>query len=50
MTFDPRKIPHIHLLINGKDVTIRLDTMKDIQSDKKYTQKEIDEIKDKATE
>ena len=45
MTFDPRKIPHIHLP-NG--ICIRLDTMKDIDSGKKYTQKEIEKIKEES--
>ena len=43
--FDNKKTPHTHLMVNGKFVTIRLDTMKDIDSGKKYTQEEIQEIK-----
>ena len=45
--YDNTKTPHTHLLIDGKEVTIRLDTMKDIESGKKYTQKEIDDIRNK---
>ena len=43
--FDNKKTPHTHLIIDGEKVTIRLDTMRDIDSGKKYTQKEIEELK-----
>ena len=43
--FDNKKTPHIHLMIDGKEVTIRLDTMKDIDTGKKYTREEIRELK-----
>ena len=44
MTFDTKKIAHIHLPDGTK---VRLDTMKD-DSGKKYTQKEIDKILEEA--
>ena len=43
--FDNKKTPHTHVMSEGKVVTIRLDTMKDIESGKKYTQDEINELK-----
>lgn len=42
--FDHTKIPHEHFLVDGKEICIRMDTLVD-ESGKKYTQKEIDELR-----
>ena len=43
--FDNTKTPHTHVMIEGKESIIRLDTMKDIDTGKKYTHEEIRELK-----
>ena len=45
--FDNTKTPHTHVVIEGKEAIIRLDTMKDIETGKKYTHEEIIELKKK---
>ena len=45
MKFNHTKIPHLHLKDDtGKEICIRLDKNED-ESGKKYTQKEINELK-----
>ena len=45
MKFDHTKIPHVHVIDdNGKEICIRLDKNED-ESGKKYTKKEIHELK-----
>lgn len=46
--FDHTKIPHMHKKINGKEVCINLQTNED-ESGKKYTQKEIEDIRNKRS-